>query len=66
MRKTPIKKRSLSCYQNKVNKITRWYSNLLKYREKEVINPNTKQPVKRKILKELDWYLDKIKKPKGE
>ena len=45
-RTTPIKKRSSSCYQKKVDKIIKWYNNLLKCREKEVINPNTKQPVK--------------------
>jgi len=63
-RNTPIKKRSSSCYQNKVNKITKWYNNLLKFREKEITNPNTKLPTKRKPLKELDYYLEKITKPK--
>ena len=66
MRHTPIKKRSSNCYQNKVNKITEWYNHLLKCREKEITNPNTKLPTKRKPLKELDFYLDKIKKPQGD
>ncbi len=66
MRNTPTKKRSSSCYQNKINKITKWYNHLLKCREKETMNPNTKQPIKRKELKPLNWYLEKIRKPKGE
>ena len=60
------KQRSQSCYQKKVDKITKWYNQLLKNREKEVINPNTKQPTKRKELKPLQFYLDQIKKPIGE
>jgi hypothetical protein len=63
---TPIKKRSSSCYQNKVDKITNWYNRLLIFREKEIINPNTKQPTKRKELKPLETYIEKIKKPMGE
>lgn len=65
-RTTPIKQRSSSCYQNKVNRITNWYNHLLKCREKEVTNPNTKCPVKRKELKELDYYIGKIKKSQGD
>jgi hypothetical protein len=50
-------------YQNKVEQITKWYNSLLKNRETEVkINPNNKLPCKRKNLKPLDWYLEKIKK----
>jgi len=60
------KSRTQAGYQKKVDKITKWYNQLLKNREKEVINPNTKQPVKRKELKSLDYYIDKIKKPIGE
>ena len=66
MRHTPTKQRSSSCYQNKINKITKWYERLMKFREKEIINPNTKQPTKRKELKSLDWYLEKIVKPRGD
>lgn len=62
------KKRSQSCYQNKINKLTEWYENLLKERENHPnkINPNTKQEVKRKELKPLNYYIDLLKKSKGE
>jgi len=63
MRHTPIKKRSQLAYNNKVNKITDWYNHLIDERKQEIINPNTKQETKRKPLKELNWYLEKIKKP---
>lgn len=63
---TPFKKRSASCYQKKVDKITKWYNHLLECKKKEIINPNTKQPVKRKELKDLSYYIEKIKKPIGE
>jgi benzoyl-CoA reductase/2-hydroxyglutaryl-CoA dehydratase subunit BcrC/BadD/HgdB len=65
-RNTPIKKRSQSCYNNKVKNITDWYNNLTKSRKEEVINPNTKQPVKRKELKSLNYYIDLVKKSQGE
>jgi hypothetical protein len=68
-RNTPTKKRSSSCYQKKIDKITTWYNNLLKCRENpkrdNLINPNTKTEPKRKLAHSLDWYIDKIKKPKG-
>jgi len=62
------KQRSSSCYQNKVNKITNWYNHLIEERKKnsDRINPNTKQPAKVRELRELQYYLDQIKKPKGE
>ena len=63
-RKTPIKKRSSSCYQNKINKITKWYNHLLECRKKEITNSNTKCPIKRRELKPLDYYIKKIKEPK--
>lgn len=63
---TLIKKRSQSAYQNKVKKITDWYNHLLKWREKEIINQNTKLVIKRKELKPLQYYLDLLKKPKGD
>ena len=66
-RNTPIKQRSSSCYQRKVEKITKWYNHLIEERKKEVkINPNNKLPYKRKELESLDYYIDKIKKPQGE
>jgi hypothetical protein len=60
------KKRSLSCYQNKVNKLTEWYEKLLLEREDNPnkINPNTKQEVKRNELKPLNYYIELIKKSK--
>ena len=59
---TPVKKRSQSAYNKKVNKITKWYNRLLKERETEKINPNNKQEVKRKELKPLDFYVGLLKK----
>ena len=62
------KGRSNKTYQKKVDKIKKWYNNLIKYREEnpKIINKNTKQFTKRKELKPLNYYLDKIKKPQGE
>jgi hypothetical protein len=62
------KQRNSNCYQKKVNNITNWYNRLLKFREEtpEKINKNTKQATKRKELKPLKEYTDKIKKPQGE
>ena len=64
-RNTPIKKRSQSAYNNKVKKITKWHKHLLKERELDKINENNKQPIKRKELKELDYYINLLKKPIG-
>jgi len=68
---TPIKKRSQSCYQKKVDKITKWYNHLLEERKqdtrmenKQMINPNTKQEPKRKELRPLNYYIEKITKVK--
>ena len=64
---TPIKKRTEKTYQHKVDRITKWYNRLMEIRKEEPkVNPNTKQPAKRKELKPLEWYLEKIKKPIGE
>lgn len=64
---TPVKIRGGQCYQNKVDTITHWYNQLIENREKEPkINPHNNQPYKRAELKDLQYYLDKIKKPKGE
>lgn len=65
-RYTPIKKKSQSAYDRKVKKIEKWYNHLLKCREKEIINPNTKQETKRKPLKELDYYIKLLKQFKGD
>ena len=61
-RETPTKQRSAGVYQQKVDQVTDWYNKLVENRKKEVINPNTKLPIKLKELKPLDWYIDKIKK----
>jgi len=59
---TPVKQRNSGVYQQKVDKITKWYNNLVENRKKETINPNTKLPIKLKELKPLDFYLSKVKK----
>jgi hypothetical protein len=60
---TPTKKRSQSCYDIIVKKVTKWYEHLEKERKNIVVNPNTKQEPKRKELKPLSWYIGKIKSP---
>jgi hypothetical protein len=66
-KETPVKKRDSNCYQKKVNKVTKWYNKLVENRKKE-IEPNTdknhpdKLLRKRVELKDLQFYLDKIKK----
>jgi site-specific recombinase XerD len=58
------KGRNQTTYNRKVQRIHVWYEHLEKERAKgEVVNPNTKQPVKRKELKPIDYYIEKIKKP---
>ena len=69
MPKGTRKERShIIAYNNKVRRITNWYNHLLKERKKEPnkINPTTKQPVKRKELKPLNFYLGKLRKPKEQ
>ena len=66
---TPIKKRSQSAYQNKIDKLTKWYTKLINFRKEnptKKIRINEKGDIKeieRKPLKDLDYYLGKIKKP---
>ena len=66
---TPIKKRGQVTYQRKVDRITRWYNRLLKFRKEtpmKSIRINEKgdtKKIERKPLKDLDYYLGKIKKP---
>lgn len=57
-------KRNQEVYQKKVDRITKWYNNLVIEREKNInkINPNTKQAPKRKDLKLLEYYIAKLKK----
>ncbi len=52
-RSTPTKKRSIECYNKKINKITNWYAKLIQSRKDN----------KRKELLPLQHYIDKIKKP---
>ena len=64
MRSNKPKGRSQITYQHKVDRIRKWYEHLQKERERPIqINPNTKQEPKRKELKELQFYIDQIKKP---
>lgn len=63
MKSSSQKGRSQKTYEHKVKRVTNWYNHLIEERKKEVINPNTKQSVKRKELKDLSFYTDKIKKP---
>lgn len=60
-REKVLKKRGSNAYEKKVRRITAWYNHLLKEREKEVVNPNTKEVIKRKELKPLQEYISKIK-----
>jgi hypothetical protein len=66
-KETPVKKRDSNCYHKKVEKVTNWYNKLVENRKKE-IEPNTdknhpdKLLRKRVELKDLQFYLDKIKK----
>lgn len=55
--------RSLETYTRKVREIKKWHESVMLYREEhsEVINKNTKQPAKRKELKELSYYIDLLK-----
>jgi len=62
-RTTPIKKRSQNAYQKKVNRVIAWYNRLVELRKKDKgINPHNKLPYKRTELKDLDFYIGKIKK----
>jgi len=58
-----MKGRNGRTFANKCERIERWYNKRQKLLSKEAqINPNTKQPAKRKELKPLNFYIDKIKK----
>jgi len=62
-RETPVKKRGGQAYETKVRRIKKWYAQLVKCREREIVNPNADVPIFRKELKPLDFYINKIKKP---
>ena len=62
-KETPVKLRDGNCYSNKVAEVTHWYNELLENRKTEPkINPHNNLPYKRAELKDLQFYLDKIKK----
>lgn len=62
-KRTPIKKRSASCYERKVARIEKWHSCLIKLREKpQQTNPNNGMLAKRKELLSIECYIEKIKK----
>jgi hypothetical protein len=66
-KETPVKKRDGGCYQKKVEKITKWYNQLVENQKKDVgVNTDRehpdKLPRKRAELKDLDFYISKIKK----
>jgi hypothetical protein len=66
-RATSIKKRSSSCYDRKVKKVTDWHNRLKRFREEpQRENPNTNLFPKRKELIPLEYYIEKIKKPTRE
>lgn len=60
-RNTPTKKRSQSCYQRKVDKITKWYNHIVKNRQEK----NAKR-IEKKPLKELEYFIKQIKEPRGD
>jgi hypothetical protein len=59
------KRDSNTAYNHKVEKIKKWYEHLEEERKNTYINPNTKQEPKRKELKQLSYYIDKLRKPKA-
>lgn len=69
-RKTPTKKRSQSAYEKKVRRITAWYERLIELRKKPIKenedkNHTDKALRKRRELKDLNYYIGKIKKAVG-
>ena len=64
-----VKRDPMITYRNKVEAVTKWYNNLVENRKKEIepINDAShpdKQLRKRAELKDLQFYIDQIKKPK--
>ena len=59
-----MKGRTSQTYANKCERMEKWYKKRQKLLSKErEVNSHTKQLPKRKELKPLDYYIDKIKKP---
>lgn len=64
MKSGKLKGRSSKTFANKRKKIENWYKKRQKFLSQEPqINKNTKQQAKRKQLRPLEFYIDKIKKP---
>ena len=61
MKNDKQKKRSSSCYQNKINKITKWYEHIVNNRQEK-----NQLKLDKKPLRELEYFLEKIKKSTGE
>ena len=61
MKHERIKTRGVHCYQNKVNRIKKWYAHMEKNRQ--ALNG---LGIEKKELKPLEYFIDKIKKPNGE
>lgn len=52
------KKRGNITYQHKINRVTKWYNHIVAYRQERDGLGKDKKP-----LRELEFFLDKIKKP---
>jgi len=48
-------------YRHKVEEITKWYNHILANRQEQNLLKQDKKP-----LKSLSYYIDQIKKPRGE
>ena len=60
------RQRSASCYERKINRVTRWYETMLKRRAKlPKLDTKTGLPYPPKPLLSLESYINKIKKPTG-
>lgn len=55
------KKRSQSCYNKKVAKIEKWYNHIVNNRQEK-----NQLKLDKKPLRELEYFLEKIKKPTGD
>lgn len=59
-----MKGRSSTTHSHKCDRIKKWYKGREKFlSQKAPINEHTKKEVKRKELKPLEWYLEKVKRP---
>jgi len=61
------KLRSPEVYAKKVLRIKKWHNRLETIRlQPPTENPNTRLPAKRKELKPVEFYVEKVKKPVGK